>query len=70
MSLSDKMWDETGKGDYLANTEDIKKAIKELKEVVIPIGNIIHPLTKEQLFQLSNVVNDEIDKIFGEKLIK
>lgn len=61
MSLSDKMWDDSGKGDWQVNVKDVREAVKRLKEEF-----------KKSFGLATEWVNEEnnriLNEIFGEKL--
>ena len=63
MSLSDKIRDEMGNFHFYEH-EDVKEAVKDLKE-----GDINKIPINQREAQIISLVIEEINKIFGEKLI-
>ncbi len=71
-NLSEKIFLEKewiGGGGGIA-TKDVKEFLRRLKEIEIEVSDIIGFQSKSVLRALSKLVNDEIDKLAGERLIK
>ena len=65
MSLSDKMWDDSGKGDWMVNVSDVREFIVRLNKRI----EIIQDDTVLTVKGVKKLIQYEIQDLAGEKLI-